>query len=43
MSGDKGTQFLCPKCGKKTIIRCNSCRSLATKYVCGNCNFEGPN
>jgi len=35
--------FKCPNCSKYDIIRCTSCRKLATKYVCPECNFEGPN
>ena len=35
--------FDCPNCEKYKIIRCLSCRKTATKYVCPNCEFEGPN
>jgi len=37
------TKFQCPGCGKSTIIRCNHCRKLATKYKCHECGFTGPN
>ncbi|HZX44507.1 MAG TPA: zinc finger domain-containing protein [Candidatus Nanoarchaeia archaeon] len=37
------TRFACPSCGKTTIIRCNHCRDVGTKYTCAECNFEGPN
>jgi len=35
-------EFKCPKCSKKTIIRCEHCRQTARKYVCAACEFEGP-
>lgn len=36
-------RFLCPQCGKTEIVRCAHCRKIAAKYVCVECNFEGPN
>ncbi|MFC2154138.1 zinc finger domain-containing protein [Candidatus Altiarchaeota archaeon] len=39
---EKYAEFKCPKCGKSTIIRCPSCRTLGTKYSCSECSFEGP-
>ena len=36
-------RFLCPQCGKTEIVRCAHCRKIAAKYVCIECNFEGPN
>lgn len=40
-TGDAG--FNCPNCGEFEIVRCSTCRSNATKYICPNCGFEGPN
>jgi Zn-ribbon RNA-binding protein len=41
---EKGAvKFDCPNCGKQKIIRCSKCRKIATKYICSQCNFEGPN
>tara|TARA_Y100000310_G_C20339836_1_gene649258 strand:- start:466 stop:687 length:222 start_codon:yes stop_codon:yes gene_type:complete len=40
-SGTAG--FKCPSCGKTEIVRCIHCREIAAKYICHNCNFEGPN
>ena len=37
------TSFKCPKCGSYEIVRCESCRRGAVKYVCPNCGFSGPN
>ncbi|MFH1439037.1 MAG: zinc finger domain-containing protein [Candidatus Woesearchaeota archaeon] len=36
-------KFKCPECLKYDIIRCKACREKAIKYICPNCNFEGPN
>ncbi|MBI4453524.1 RNA-binding protein [Candidatus Woesearchaeota archaeon] len=36
-------RFKCPSCLKYEIIRCRECREKATKYICPNCNFDGPN
>jgi len=36
------TRFMCPKCAKVEIIRCNHCREIAAKYRCSSCSFEGP-
>ncbi len=38
-----GVSFLCPQCGKGKIRRTLHERIIATKYVCSNCGFEGPN
>jgi len=35
--------FVCPNCGKQTIVRCRHCREIAAKFVCPECGFEGPN
>ncbi|MBU0758183.1 MAG: DUF1610 domain-containing protein [Nanoarchaeota archaeon] len=35
--------FLCPKCGKEEIVRCDDCRKTVVKYVCHSCGFKGPN
>ncbi|MEK6983848.1 MAG: zinc finger domain-containing protein [Nanoarchaeota archaeon] len=37
------TRFMCPRCTKIEIIRCNHCRRIAAKYKCSECEFEGPN
>ena len=37
------TRFMCPKCGKREIIRCKHCREIAAKYKCPECKFSGPN
>ena len=34
--------FSCPKCGKETIVRCESCKDVGRKYVCSECGFVGP-
>lgn len=36
-------KFLCPNCGKYTIIRSQHARKIAAKYICPECSFEGPN
>ena len=36
------TEFKCPKCGKETIIRCLHCREIGNRYICKECEFEGP-
>jgi len=38
-----GIKFLCPSCEKSEIVRCRHCREIASKYICKNCNFSGPN
>ncbi|MBI4140911.1 RNA-binding protein [Candidatus Woesearchaeota archaeon] len=44
LANQSGTaKFLCPQCGKVEIVRCAHCRKIAAKYVCAECNFEGPN
>ncbi|MBI4141661.1 RNA-binding protein [Candidatus Woesearchaeota archaeon] len=44
LSNNSGiARFLCPQCGKSEIVRCAHCRKIAAKYVCPQCNFEGPN
>ncbi|PIN75404.1 RNA-binding protein [Candidatus Woesearchaeota archaeon CG10_big_fil_rev_8_21_14_0_10_36_11] len=41
---DKGSViFMCPKCSQQEIVRCATCRSIATKYTCHQCGFVGPN
>ncbi|HLG24702.1 MAG TPA: zinc finger domain-containing protein [Candidatus Nanoarchaeia archaeon] len=37
------TKFMCPKCAKNEIVRCDHCRQIAAKYSCTSCGFEGPN
>lgn len=37
------TSFLCPNCGKATIVRSKKARELVIKYTCPECGFEGPN
>ncbi|MEK6943032.1 MAG: zinc finger domain-containing protein [Nanoarchaeota archaeon] len=37
------TRFMCPKCGKVEIVRCNHCRKISSKYKCSECGFTGPN
>lgn len=37
------TTFKCPSCGKYEIVRCGNCRANATKFICPECGFEGPN
>lgn len=34
--------FPCPSCSKELIIRCDVCKAGDVKYVCPQCNFEGP-
>lgn len=44
VANDKSScTFMCPNCGQYEITRCGNCRANATKYVCPNCKFEGPN
>ncbi len=35
--------FKCPSCTESKIVRCRHCREIASKYVCQNCSFTGPN
>ena len=43
ISDEKGAvEFPCPNCNEVMIIRCEHCRSVAAKYVCHKCGFEGP-
>ncbi|MBI2652946.1 RNA-binding protein [Candidatus Woesearchaeota archaeon] len=37
------TRFMCPRCAKVEVVRCNHCRQIAAKYKCNSCDFEGPN
>ena len=44
ITNEKGsTKFKCPNCGKTQIIRSLKERKLATRYICSNCSFSGPN
>ena len=44
ITNDSGSvKFKCPNCLKGDIVRSLSARKLATKYVCSQCGFEGPN
>ncbi|RJQ15492.1 RNA-binding protein [Candidatus Woesearchaeota archaeon] len=44
VANDTGNvHFLCPNCNKYEIIRCKHCREIVAKFVCPECNFEGPN
>ncbi|MFH1403873.1 MAG: zinc finger domain-containing protein [Candidatus Altiarchaeota archaeon] len=36
------SEFKCPKCGEKEIIRCDPCRKLGIAYKCDKCGLEGP-
>ena len=36
-------EFNCPNCGKYRFVRCKDCRANSIKYVCTECEFEGPN
>jgi hypothetical protein len=42
MAKDNFVQFDCPDCGKSRIVRCKTCKDLSNKYVCSECQFEGP-
>jgi predicted RNA-binding Zn-ribbon protein involved in translation (DUF1610 family) len=35
-------EFICPKCNKTKIIRCEKCRKLGNEYICNSCEFKGP-
>ena len=35
-------EFMCPGCGKETIIRCERCKRLENSYRCKKCDFVGP-
>lgn len=35
-------EFMCPKCGKGKIVRCEKCKSLINPYECPKCGFRGP-
>jgi hypothetical protein len=37
----EGVVFKCPSCGNE-LVRCKSCRGLATDYTCPKCGFRGP-
>lgn len=44
VTNDAGTsKFMCPKCGKYEIVRCTHCRKIASRYICAECGFTGPN
>ena len=44
LTNNKGSvKFQCPNCGKAEIIRCGKCRETVAKYICPECQFEGPN
>ena len=44
IANDSGAvTFICPRCSKFEIVRCNNCRENAIKYTCPSCGFEGPN
>ena len=44
VANSSGTARLkCTNCSKTEIIRCLHCREIVAKYVCHECNFEGPN
>ena len=44
IANSKGTvKFMCPRCGKHEIIRCQTCRKTVAKFVCPECQFAGPN
>ncbi len=34
-------EFLCPGCGKESIIRCDKCKRMENPYTC-KCGFTGP-
>ena len=36
------SEFNCPNCGESKVVRCESCRTLATHYTCNKCGFSGP-
>ncbi|MBD3388702.1 MAG: RNA-binding protein [Candidatus Altiarchaeales archaeon] len=38
----KYAEFSCPQCSGEKIVRCESCRSLASNYSCSKCGFKGP-
>ena len=42
LAKDNFVRFNCPSCGKSTIIRCKTCKSLSNKYTCPECGFVGP-
>ncbi len=35
-------EFMCPKCGKAKIIRCEKCKRMVNTYECPKCGFVGP-
>jgi len=35
-------RFACPSCTAYELIRCSKCRTIAAKYKCPGCGFEGP-
>lgn len=39
---ERGVEFVCPNCGKATIIRSYKSRKLGITYKCPVCGFEGP-
>jgi len=39
---DFWVEFVCPKCGKESIIRCEKCKKLVNPYECPKCGFRGP-
>lgn len=43
MTNSEKVTFPCPNCGKANIVRTAHERSIAAKYKCPECGFEGPN
>ncbi len=39
---ERGVEFVCPNCGRSTIIRSYKARKLGVRYKCPVCGFEGP-
>jgi len=36
------SEFKCPQCEEVAVVRCPSCRTLGTPYICNKCGFKGP-
>jgi hypothetical protein len=39
---ERGVEFVCPNCGRTSIIRNYKARKLGISYKCPACGFEGP-
>ncbi|MEM1597228.1 MAG: zinc finger domain-containing protein [Pyrobaculum sp.] len=39
---ERGVTFVCPNCGRTTVVRSYRSRKLGVSYKCPECGFVGP-